>query len=50
MVNRRKPTQNLLDLHDAGVGADAVDSRRLLVVLLLVKDIVEGQVGLGELW
>lgn len=41
-------TQDLLHLHNAGVGPDVVDSLGLLDLILLVKDIIESDVGLGR--
>ena len=49
-MSRSRLTQDLLHLHDAGVGADVVDSLRLLGVLLLVEHIGEREVRLGERW
>jgi hypothetical protein len=36
------PTENLLQLHNAGIGADTVDCLCLLKVLALLKDLAVG--------
>lgn len=43
-----KHTQDLLHLHNAGIGPDVVDRLSLLDVILLIEDISKGEVGLGR--
>ncbi len=43
-AHAKELTENLLELHDARVGADVLDSLLLLGLLVgIVKDVVEGE-------